>query len=288
MPVKCPCEICIRPYTRNQCAIQCDICGGWIHLKCTVISPLKFHTLCSSTEPYLCQNCYSKMFPFQTLDDKQLLNEMRNDDKLNFDINHTNNSFFPAKCLQVDNKIKSLLNDLNSGLVDSKYCSQAEANIINKKCKFSLLCMNIRSLNANFDKLNELLTNYDILPDIIAISETKLKLLQVYNAKLSGYQFYHKGTTTRWGGVGLFIKESLSISICKEFDLSIPNCEDMWIQLDLGNNKKGIVGVIYRHPKQKLSEFCKGFESTIEKLNSRKLMYYIGGDFNADLLKSKL
>ena len=53
-----------------------------------------------------------------------------------------------------------------------------------------------------------------------------------------------------------------------------------------GNNKKCIVGVIYRHPKQKLSEFCKSFESTIEKLNSRKLMYYIGGDFNADLLKS--
>ena len=146
------------------------MCDGWIHLKCTVISPLKFHTLCSSTEPYLCQNCYSELFPFQTLDDKQLLNEMRNDDKLNFDINHTNNSFFPAKCLQADNKIKSLLNDLNSGLVDSKYCSQAEANIINKKCKFSLLCVNIRSLNASFDKLNELLTNYDVLPDIIAIS----------------------------------------------------------------------------------------------------------------------
>ena len=60
----------------------------------------------------------------------------------------------------------------------------------------------------------------------------------------------------------------------------------MWIQLDLGNNEKCIVEVIYRHPKQKLSEFCKSFESTIEKLNNRKLMYYIGGDFNADLLKS--
>ena len=80
MPVKCPCEICLRPCKRNQCAIQCDMCDEWIHLKCTVISPLKFHTLCSSTEPYLCQNCYSELFPFQNLDDKQLLNEMRNDD----------------------------------------------------------------------------------------------------------------------------------------------------------------------------------------------------------------
>ena len=50
--------------------------------------------------------------------------------------------------------------------------------------------MNIRSLNANFDKLNELLTNYDILPDIIAMSETKLKLSQVYNAKLSKKFFF--------------------------------------------------------------------------------------------------
>ena len=39
----------------------------------------------------------------------------------------------------------------------------------------------------------------------------------------------------------------------KEFDLNIPNCEDMWIQLHLGNNKNCIVGLIYRHPKQKLS-----------------------------------
>ena len=87
--------------------------------------------------------------------------------------------------------------------------------------------MNIRSLNANFDKLNELLTNYNVFPDIIAMSEIKLKLSQVYNAKLSRYHFYHKGKTSSWGGVGLFIKESLSISICKEFDLNIPNCEDM-------------------------------------------------------------
>ena len=253
------------------------MCDGWIHLKCTVISPL---------ESYLCQNCYSELFPFQTLDDKQLLNEMRSDDKLNFDINHTNNSLFPAKCLQVDNKMKSLIIDLDTGLDDSKYCSQTEAHIINKNCKFFLLCMNIRSLNANFHQLNELLTNYDILADIIAMSETKPKLSQVYNAKLSGYHFYHKGTTTSRGGVGLFIKESLLISICKEFDLNIPNCEDMWIQLDLGNNKKCIVEVIYRHPKQKLSEFCNSFESTVEKFNSRKLKYYIGGDFNADLLKS--
>ena len=154
--------------------------------------PLNFTLFVLLLNPYLCQTCYSELFPFQTLDDKQLLNEMRNDDKLNFDINHTNNSFFPVKCLQADNKIKRLLNDLNSGLVDSKYCSLAEANIISKTCTFSLLCVNIRSLNANFDKLNKLFTNYDILPDIIAISETKLKLLQVYNAKLSGYHFYHK------------------------------------------------------------------------------------------------
>ena len=59
--------------------------------------------------------------------------------------------------------------------------------------------------------------------------------------------------------VGLFIKESLSISICKKFDLNIPNCEDMWIQLDLGNNNKCIVGVIYRHPKTEIIRVLQEF-----------------------------
>ena len=104
------------------------------------------------------------------------------------------------------------------------------------------------------------------------MSETKLKLSEVYNAKLSGYHFYHKGTTTSWRGVGLFIKESLSISICKEFELNIPNCEDMWIQVDLGNNKNWVVVVIYRHPKQKGSDyFTENFQLRENKTRMRNI-----------------
>ena len=125
----------------------------------------------------------------------------------------------------------------------------------------------IKEMNSHIAKeINGFLKKLDFKVTFILINETfNLKRLftfkerqnklhhsrYYYKAILLRYHFYHKGSTTRWGGVGLFIKESLSISICKEFDLNIPNCEDMWIQLDLGNNKKCIVGVIYRHPKQK-------------------------------------
>ena len=42
-------------------------------------------------------------------------------------------------------------------------------------CKdFFILYLNMHSLNKNFEKLQELLTQFNEMPDIIAISETKL------------------------------------------------------------------------------------------------------------------
>ena len=37
----------------------------------------------------------------------------------------------------------------------------------------------------------------------------------------------HKGTRTNWGGVGIFAKENIPIKVCHEFDLNIPDCEDI-------------------------------------------------------------
>ena len=43
--------------------------------------------------------------------------------------------------------------------------------------------------------------------------------------------------------------------------------------------------IIYRHPKQKLVEFYKAFEKVLDNLNNKKVLYYIGGDYNIDLIK---
>ena len=57
----------------------------------------------------------------------------------------------------------------------------------------------------------------------------------------------------------------------------------MKIQL---NNAEKVFSVLYRHPNSKLSDFQSSFEKAIENLNKQKLIYYLCGDLNIDLLKS--
>ena len=119
--------------------------------------------------------------------------------------------------------------------------------------------MNIRSINAGLDKLNYLLALTTLSPDIILVSETKLKTSENLNHFLKGYKFMHKGTLTNRGGVGIFANENIPIEVCHDFDLNIPDCEDMWVQIELEHGKKSVIGVIYRHPKQNINRFHLSF-----------------------------
>ena len=61
-------------------------------------------------------------------------------------------------------------------------------------------------------------------------------------------------------------------------------CEEIWVKIRLNNTEK-VFSVLYRHPNSKLSDF-QSFEKAIEILNKQKLIYYLCGDFNIDLLQS--
>ena len=79
----------------------------------------------------------------------------------------------------------------------SQYCSvQNASKTIKQPHNFELLHVNIRSINAGLDKLNDLLALTKLLPDIILVSETKLKTSENLNHFLKGYNFMHKGTLT--------------------------------------------------------------------------------------------
>ena len=156
-----------------------------------------------------------------------------------------------------------------------------------KQHNFKLLHVNIRSINAGLDKLNDLLALTKLSPDIILVSETKLKTSENLNHFLKGYKFMHKGTRTNWGGVGIFAKANIPIKVCHEFDLNIPDCEDIWVQIELEYGKKCVIGVIYCHPKQNLNRFHLSFEKVLELLSCKNVTYYIGGDFNINLLQNE-
>ena len=190
---------------------------------------------------------------------------------------------------KLNNASSDQLNELfrRANLDMSQYCSvQNASKTIEQLHNFELLHMNIRSINAGLDKLNDLLALIKLSPDIIFVSETKLKTSENLNHFLKEYKFMHKGKRTNSGGVGIFAKENIPIKVCHEFDLNIPDCENIWVQIELEHRKKCVIGVIYSHPKQNLNRFHLSFEKVLEPLSCKNVTYYIDGDFNINLLQN--
>ena len=84
------------------------------------------------------------------------------------------------------------------------------------------------------------------MPEIIAISETKLNSnLKTF---LPRYTFIHP---TDAGGVGMFIKDTLSYKTTTEYQLNIMGFEEIWVKIKLNNAEK-VFSMLYRHPNSKL------------------------------------
>ena len=47
------------------------------------------------------------------------------------------------------------------------------------------------------------------MPDVVAISETKLNASSVLNINFDNYKFFHNDSVTCAGGVGLYVRKTL-------------------------------------------------------------------------------
>ena len=157
---------------------------------------------------------------------------------------------------------------------------------------------NVVSLNKNLNRVEELFRDCKKMPDVMGISETKL-LDNTSALDLTGYKFEGCPTTTAAGGVGIYINVDFGYIVREDLKLNVENCEDVWVELiskesvPLQNTKNRkdknlVVGIIYRHPDHKYSDFCTNICETIEKLNQTKKQFIIMGDVNINLLKYNL
>ena len=206
------------------------------------------------------------VFPFQHIDDIELFQCLYPQD-VSSDTNISNQS-----SSKIDN------NDI--------YCrpNKVKLNLNLSSEKFTMLHLNIRSLKKNVDKLQTLLHQMKYNPDVIGLTETKLKDNHLYKPSLPGYTFIGKNSNTNAGGVGFFLKPKEIYQIKPEYQLNEIGCEDLW--LEIGDKEKRIIGVVYRHPRSNLQTFTQSFERTIELLNSNNQTYIIIGDFNINLLNN--
>ena len=82
------------------------------------------------------------------------------------------------------------------------------------------------------------MTQLGKLPEIMAISETKLH--SEFKMQLQAYTFIQNNSNTNAGGVGMFIKETLSFQSLIKYQLNTEGCEDLWITIKINNTKKSL------------------------------------------------
>ena len=147
---------------------------------------------------------------------------------------------------------------------------------------FYLMHFNVRSIHKTLDELANLLTQLKALSDVLAITATKLKPDQVHtNINLEGYTFIHSDSEKHSGGMGFYIKKSLSYKIQKDININMAIVEDMWIKVQTATDPV-VAGVCYRHPislVEDYEQFSNKLFEIFRELNSDKRSFYALGDY---------
>ena len=103
-----------------------------------------------------------------------------------------------------------------------------------------MIHFNVRSLQKNIDKLSHYLTDLNRKPDVVAVSETKLKEDIIHsNIELDGYQFIHRNShrPTSAGGVGIYVKSSISYNLKPTINIDLSSVENLWIEIEINKKK---------------------------------------------------
>ena len=139
--------------------------------------------------------------------------------------NHTEN------CDLTELSFYSLLNNISECQYFDGPFNDSTSSIHNVNNTISLLHVNIRSLNKqeNFDALFEFLTLLPFTPDIVCVSETRLKGNPLINIAIPNYNFVHADSVTNAGRVGVYVSSKFRFEVDLELNLNLNGCEEIWL-----------------------------------------------------------
>ena len=153
---------------------------------------------------------------------------------------------------------------------------------------FSVLHLNIRSLNKNFESFAELYKSLSFKFSIICFSETwsndenldKNSLFQ-----LEGYSLLHENRKyRRGGGVAIFVHESLCYTKRNDLCINFETIESVSTEISNNDVKDIIFNIVYRSPDGNLEVCEKYFQSILSKNSIKNKSVILAGDFNINVL----
>ena len=128
----------------------------------------------------------------------------------------------------------------------------------------------------------------------MAFSETWLKKDNVNTIHFDGFDHIPQirppdrdfDLKERGGGLSFFIKEGLNYKAREDLSIMLPHIETLFIELNL-NDKKYMIGVIYRVPNTNIRDFINSLNSVIEPIG-REYELILVGDFNICMMQDNI
>ena len=300
------CNVCNKTVAVNHQAIECDICLKWVHIKCNKLDKKDYHAYrINSDNHFYCIKCLTETLPLLKLNNNQFdLTAQGIDFPEEININEI---FLSANQLDMIKKINIAIgngldfdenaeNDSENEIhpINCKYFTIEQLNDkkLNPIKHFSILHINIHSLQFHIEELRIALKLINIKFDYICISESKIRKNTEPHVDITIDEYqYPVGTPTEAskGGVLIYVKEGIDFKPREDLVMyKSKELESYFIEAINDKGKNMIIGTIYRHPCMDQNAFIDNYMQPLnDKILKEDKKTYLAGDFNFDLLNTE-
>ena len=287
------CLSCSKKVRIHQKDISCKVCHLFIHKKCTKLKRKDIIRL--NVNECTCMKCISANTSGEKNQNDDTVHDFNASEGKTSTCSESINANFSKYDKMIFTPFKyqnDIIDNDAANAVNSKcmYVTPEElrANLTSESNIFSILNVNIRSLNKNFERLKQHMKTTNHEYTIIGLSETHLKDKPTEYYNLSGYSLeYTNRTRCEEGGVCMYISQNVKYKLRNDLCKAAPNYESCFIEIDQEEGKNIIVGVLYR-AHTSIDNFITDISPTFETISNENKTCYVMGDFNIDLLKEEV
>ena len=178
----------------------------------------------------------------------------------------------------------------DASMLDTQYLmpDKFKTNFMDfSKNSLSVLHLNIRSINKNFEAFTEFYSKLNHIFSVICFSETwasEENINKNSTFQLKNYNVIHQVRNSRKGeGLCIFIHESLCYKLRKDLSINSEAIESLSIEISHKKASNLIFKTIYRPPTGDVKVFEQFYKDIFSKNQNMKHMMF-AGDFNVNLL----
>ena len=299
------CSSCDKNFSKTSKKLYCDHCRKWIHHKCNFNNEHEYKQLSEERDEkyaFICIVCLRDIFPFSNLCNNDFFISVtkglntNNVDKLNFPnrpvLDHIEKINNYIHNYNTSTQLENMDED-DGSIMSCKYYDIDDFSRAKFKSQssFSILHLNIHSVQKHIDELRILLKLLNFEFDVIALSESKLfsNNEPSVDITIDGYcKPVGTNSEATKGGVLLYISNQLNFKPRPDLNIyESKYVESSFVEI-INEKSNQIIGVIYRHPTSCGDHFVDShMANLLHKLNNeRNKNIYITGDFNFDLINN--